>query len=224
MNTFSQIVSGVGTRVGDTSTTFATEIKRYVNFRYKEIWERFNWGTIKPSYTFNTAVGTQDYLLEDGFWKPLYCYDNSNGVDLVQMSLQDMERRFAGNLSNTGNPTYYAIYEKINSDTPSTGALERWIRFYPIPTTTIAILMPYQVEPSDMSDDSDLPILECDYEVELGATADAWRTKRQFAKAADFDQQYEEHIKHMIWRRENETNKITQFSPNMQQYNRDNIY
>ena len=69
------------------------------------------------------------------------------------------------------------------------------------------------VWPSDLSANTDLPILDCDYEVELGATAEAWRTKRQFAKASDFDRQFEEHIMHMIWRRENDPAKPQQFIP-----------
>jgi hypothetical protein len=219
MNTFSQIVYNVGYRVGDTSTAFSTEIKKYVNFRYKEIWERFNWGTIKVSYTLNTSVGVQDYQLESGFWKPLYCYDSTHNIDIPEASLQDLERQYAGNLSGSGQPIKYALYEKTNS---STGVLERWIRFYPIPSSVIVMAIPYQVEPVDMTATTDLPILECDYEVELGATAEAWRTKRQFAKAADFDQQYEDHIKHMIWRRENSPNRINQFSPTT--YDRNMLY
>lgn len=223
MNTFSQIVANVGIRVGDTSTSFATIIKGYVNQRYKELWERFNWGTIKENYTFNTVAGTQDYLLESGFWKPLYCYDNTNGIDIKEKSIQDIERKYAGNLSDTGNPLEYAIYDRLNRDTPTpTGALEHWIRFYPIPSAVVTILLPYMLDAGDMSADTDLPVIDCDYEVELGATADAWRTKRQFAKAVDFDQQFEQHILHMIWRRENNPNRVVQFAP--QTFNKDLLY
>ena len=223
MNTFSQIVTNVGVRVGDTSTAFATEIKKYVNFRYKEIWERFNWGTIKPNYTFNTVSGTQDYKLEDGFWKPLYCYDATNSKDIPEVSLQDYERTNDFNMKDSGQPLKYALYDKLNASTPTpTGAIEHYIRFFPIPSVAISIEMPYQVEPTDMSATTDMPILECDYEIELGATAEAWRTKRQFAKAADFDQQYEEHIKHMIWRRCNSPGYVCQFTPKV--FDKDGLY
>jgi hypothetical protein len=219
MNNFSDIVAAVGVRVGDTSPAFAVHIGRYVNYRYKEIWERFNWGTIKENYTFNTIVGQQDYKLEDGFWKPLYCYDSTNKTDIPESSLQDIERNNDYNLTDSGTPVEkYALYEKTNS---TSGAIERYVRFFPTPSAVMTISMPYQVEPTDMSG-TDLPILECDYEVELGATAEAWRTKRQFAKAADFDQQYEQHIQHMIWRRCNAPNQIVQFAPKT--YSRDLLY
>lgn len=223
MNTFSQIVASVGIRVGDTSSVFATEIKKYVNFRYKEIWERFNWGTINSTYTFNTSAGTADYKLPSDFWKPLYIYDNTNNLNIPQVSLQDIERDSPGQLQDSGNAIRCAIYDILNADNPNpTGVLEHWIRFWKKPTGTVAILMPYQIEPANMTADTDLPILDCDYEVELGATAEAWRTKRQFAKAADFDQQYEEHIKHMIWRRENEPNRIVTFAPHT--FDQNNLY
>lgn len=223
MNNFGQIVTNVGVRVGDTSSAFATQIKKYVNFRYKEIWERFNWGTINPSYTITTSNGTADYKLPDDYWKALYVFDTTNNIDVSARSLQDLEREFTNRLADSGNPIRYAIYDKMNESTPTpTGEIETYIRFYPTPSSAMTMLMPYQLKPSDMSDDADLPILDCDYEVELGATAEAWRTKRQFAKAADFDRQYEQHIQHMIWRRENDPNRIVQFTP--QTMSREGLY
>jgi hypothetical protein len=222
MQTASQIVASVGYRVGDTSAAFAAQILKYVNYRYKEIWERFNWGTIKIDYTFQTVPGTQDYKLEAGFWKPLYCYDSTNMRDIYEVSLQDLERVNAVNLSDQGQPIKYALYEKMNASTPTpTGEIERWVRLYPTPSSIFTLAMPYQVEPLDMAL-TDKPILECDYEVEIGATAEAWRTKRQFAKAADFDQQYEAHIQHMIWRRENSPGRIVQFAPKT--YDKEQLY
>ena len=52
-NNFSQIVNNVGVRIGDTSSAFATTIGVYVNYRYKEVFERYNWGTINNSYIHN---------------------------------------------------------------------------------------------------------------------------------------------------------------------------
>jgi hypothetical protein len=210
MNNLGIIMTNVGVRVGDTSSTFAIEIKKYANFRYKEIWERFNWGTINESYTFNTVSGTKDYLLPSDFWKPVYVFDNTNLLDIQQKDFNEIERFNSQTINNSGNPTKCSIYTKQNS---STQVLEQWIRFHPTPNSVIAILLPYSLDPGDLSATTDLPVIDCDYEVEIGATAEAWRTKRQFAKAADFDQQYEDHIKHMIWRRENQPNKITQFVP-----------
>ena len=223
MNQFSQIVTNVGVRIGDSSSTFATEIKKYINFRYKEIYERFNWGTINESYTISVTAGTSDYKLPDDFFKPLYVYDNTTGIDIPQRDFDELERIFPQTLNDTGNPRRCVIYDKMNASTPTpTGEIEKWIKFHPNPAANITVLIPYIIAPTDLSADSDLPILDCDYEIELGATAEAWRTKRQFYKAADFDQQFEEHIKHMIWRRCNEPNKITRFMP--QVYNRDQLY
>lgn len=245
MNNLGQIVRGVGTRVGDTSSAFAVEIRRYVNFRYKEIWERFNWGTINPSFGFNTGsarivtedsfgiitetgsslitedgttIGCRDFLMPSDFFKPLYVYDVTNGIDLKELSLQDAERIYASSLKDHGAPNVYSLFEKVGT----AGVIECWLRLYKNPDSSITLMVPYQVGPQDMIADTDTPILDCDYEVEIGATAEAWRTKRQFAKAADFENQFEEHIKHMIWRRENFSNKVVQFMP--QTFDKNNLY
>lgn len=82
--------------------------------------------------------------------------------------------------------------------------------------------MPYILGYAPLVNQSDLTIIDCDDACEYGATADAWRTKRQFAKAADFEKQYEQTIQEMIWETENDPNRIVQFRP--QVYPRNNLY
>jgi hypothetical protein len=246
MSNFGQIVYNVGVRIGDTSTSFAAAIRVYANQRYKDIFERFNWGTINNSFAFNSGTGavlTEDgfglltetgdsltmdvssdsyaisYLLPTDFDKPVYCYDKTNYLDLPEMTFQDIERIYPNQLYDSGTSLRYAIYEKINS---TSGVIEKWIKLHPIPAGQVSILLPYYVSPTDMSATTDTPIIDCSYEVELGATADAWRTKRQFAKAADFDRQFEQGILSKIWRQENQPNKIVQFMPKT--FSRDQLY
>lgn len=221
MNSFSTIKSNIGTRIGDTSTSFATTIGSYINQRYQRIFKKFNWDSAKPDYTFNTAGGTNEYTMPSGFGKELYVFDNTNLVDIRKYSLQDLERNFVQNLNDNGNPLYYAIYKTLDSSNPANIVTK--LRFYPNPTTVIAIIMPYLYAPTDMSSSTDLPILDmADLACELGATADAWRTKRQFAKAADFEAQYEQVIAEMIWSQENQPNMIKQFAPRT--YDKEQLY
>jgi hypothetical protein len=220
MNNYSTMASKIGVRVGDTSTTFSTTIKQYINDRYRDIMERFNWDTINPSYTFPTVIGQQDYNAPTDLNKELYLYDGTNFLDVSRQSLQDLENNYQVSLNDSGNAIRYAIYDYM--DTSSPPIIKRKIRLYPIPTSVITIAMPYLVKATDLSATTDLPIIECDLACELGATADAWRTKRQFAKANDFETQYERRINTMIWNRANQPNSIVQFSPKT--YNRDNLY
>lgn len=220
MNNFSQIKSNIGTRVGDTSTTFATTVGTYINQRYKDIFERFNWPTVKPSYTITTVIGTQDYLLPTDFNKELYAYDTINLVDIIASSLQELERNYPNTLGTSDQPIRYAIYDYMDSGTPP--VIQKKIRFFPTPSAVTIISLPYLQKQVDMSGATDLPILDCDTACEYGATADAWRTKRQFAKAADFEAQYERKINTMIWNKENQPNRIVQFAPRT--YNPDQLY
>jgi hypothetical protein len=57
------------------------------------------------------------------------------------------------------------------------------------------------------------PIIPCEQALEYGATADAQRFKRQFAKASDYENLYERAINVLIWDKENQTNQVVQFMP-----------
>ena len=65
------------------------------------------------------------------------------------------------------------------------------IRFFYIPQAAFTASLPYIVKPSALSGDSDQPILDLEDLLECGATADTLRYKRQYAKAKDFDVQFE---------------------------------
>lgn len=220
MNNFAQIATNVGNRIGDTSANFQTIINQYINQRYQRIFKKFNWPTLVPAYTFNTAVGTQDYSLPSDFKHELYTYDSTNSFDIKRVDFQELERLNASTLSQQGSVSQYAIFESL---TGSPATILKTVRFYQIPNSILAIKMPYIKQASDMSASTDLPIVDmADLASELGATADAWRTKRQFEKASDFEVQYEQIIMEMIWSIENDPNRITQFRPST--YNRDLLY
>lgn len=221
MNSFLTIKNNVGTRVGDTSSSFSTIIGSYVNQRYQRLFKKFNWDIVKPDYTFNTVAGTKDYTIEAGFGKEIYVFDNTNRIDIAKVSLSEIERNYSVTIDDTGNPTKYAIYRTTDSSNPANIVLK--IRLHPTPSSIIAILMPYIKAPNVLTAATDLPILDmADLAIELGATADAWRTKRQFAKAADFETQYEQVIGEMVWSQENDPNRIVQFAPNT--FNKDDLY
>jgi hypothetical protein len=148
------------------------------------------------------------------FGKPIYCQDTTNQRDIKEITVQDIQRLHAGGMTNQEAPYQYAQYDKMNADTPTpTGVIEHWIRLYPVPSSVFTIALPHTLFAADMTADGDMPVIDCDDAIEYGATADAWRTKRQFAKAADFDKQFEDHIQKLIWTQVNQPNRITQFRP-----------
>lgn len=219
MNNFAQIQYNVGIRVGDTSAAFATIIGNYVNQRYKRLFRKFNWETINPSYSF-TTTGVSDYILPNDLKQELYVYDSTNLLDIPRKDFEELERIYSQSLNQTDQAVVYAIYESLDQNSPPN--IIRTLRFYKTPASAIVIQMPYILGYAPLVNQSDLTIIDCDDACEYGATADAWRTKRQFAKAADFEKQYEQTIQEMIWETENDPNRIVQFRP--QVYPRNNLY
>ena len=222
MNQFSVIGAKVGTRIGDTSTTFLTTINQYINDRYFRIFKKFNWPTIVPSYTVTTIAGTQDYQLPSDFKNELYIFDSTNYLDISRMDFQELERVNTSLLTQRGSVSKCAIYDSMDTTSPSPLIVKK-LRLYQIPNSVITLQIPYIKKGVALSAATDLPIIDMsDLAAELGATADAWRTKRQFQKAADFETQYEQIIMEMIWSIENDPNRVVQFRPNV--YSRDNLY
>lgn len=214
MNNFSVIGSKVGTRVGDTSANFLTTINQYINDRYFRIFKKFNWPTIVPSYTITSIVGQQDYVLPSDFKNELYVYDATNYKDIPKISFQDLERVYAQNLTQQGSVCKCAIYDSMDGSSPAN--LQKTLRLFETPSQIITYNVPYIKKGVVQVNTTDLMILDgADLASELGATADAWRTKRQFQKAADFESQYEQVIQEMIWSIENDPDKVVQFRPNI---------
>jgi hypothetical protein len=91
-----------------------------------------------------------------------------------------------------------------------------------VPGSVYTISVPYIRKPLPLIEDSDYPVSDfCDL-IELGSRADAWRYKRQGAKASDCESRFEVELQRYIWDQENEPNAIVQFRPTT--YNQDNLY
>lgn len=85
------------------------------------------------------------------------------------------------------------------------------MRLYASPASSIVIFCPYILKPVPLVNNYDVPLIDAADVIENGATAKAWRYKRQFAKAKDFDLEYEKGIVQLIWDKENSPNKIHMF-------------
>lgn len=106
----------------------------------------------------------------------------------------------------------------------STNALEhrvKKIKLVPPPVGVSTIQLPYVQETLPLSSDYDYPLVDCGDALEYGATADALRYKRQFAKAADFDRLFEESTQDLVWKYENKPNLIHRLNP--QPYSRNTV-
>ena len=95
------------------------------------------------------------------------------------------------------------------------------IGFHYVPNSTVAVVLPYVINPQPLSDDNDFPLINCADVLELGATMKAWRYKRQFAKAEDYKKEYEQGIATLMWDAENQPNQVKLFAP--RPYSRDTV-
>lgn len=208
---FGTIKTNVGTRVGDTSTAFATTIGVYVNQRYKDVLRRTNWGAIKDDYTVSVVSGTSDYTLPSNFGKELYAFNQTSGIDIPFASLEKLEQEYQSTLNSTGTVDYYSIFSSTDSSAASAARIKK-LRTWKIPSSDFTLELPYTLYPTDLSADTDELVIEAERAVEYGATADAWATKRQAAKAQYFEALYEKEIQMLLWNDANQQNQITQMN------------
>lgn len=94
------------------------------------------------------------------------------------------------------------------------------LRLHWVPNGALTLNFPYLIKPYPLSSDYDTPIIECADGIELLATAAAWRYKRQFAKAQEFERLFEKWVVDAAWDMENQPNQTHQTNP--KPYPRDN--
>lgn len=210
---FSVIKTNVGNNVGDTNTTTLSLIGVYVNKRYFQILRTINWNYINEDYQISLVGGTQDYALPSDYKTEVYAVDITNGNELARVSLEDLGRYYPGDLTTQGTPTKYAVFK---SDDGST-----YFRPHPVPSGVMTISFPYIVKPASLSADTDEPILDLEDLIEIGATADLYRRKREFAKAKDMEVLFQQMLSDYIWEQTNQKNQVHQFKPAT--FNRDNL-
>lgn len=212
--TFDTMKTNVGTDCQDTSNSMAAIIGRYLNKRYMTILRRINWNYIDEDYSISVTAGTQDYVLPTDYKTAVYAYDSTNDIKLKQVDMQDLIGAHESDLEDSGTVSAYTIF---NSDDGS-----KYIRFFKTPASDITVKLPYVVKPTEMSDSSDTPVLDLEDLIEMGALADAWRYKRQFAKASTMEALFEKKLSYYIWEQENKQNQVKMFSPNV--YDRGSLY
>jgi len=118
--------------------------------------------------------------------------------------------------SNTGAVTQSVLPPKILE------SRYKLIRLHYVPTTTLVLSVVYIIKPLPLTEDYDYPVLDIADLLEIGVLADAWRYKRQFAKAQTMEILFNQELSNYIWSKENSPNMIFQFCPTT--YNNDDLY
>jgi hypothetical protein len=209
--------TNVGNNVQDTSTSFATLLGVWINNRYSDILKRTNWEVVDFDYSFSLSAGSTMATLPSNFGKEISVYDATNKQEIDFIDLKDFITNHPDTKDSSGQVTGYLIIDELNSS----GLPYKYMRPYYIPASAITVQMPYTIKPTALTSDGGYTILDCEDVIELGATADALRYKRQFSKARDFDILYEQAMQTLMWDKANQPNQIKTF--NVSPYSRDTV-
>ena len=204
----------VGSDVQDTSSALATLIGVWLNKRYQQILRETNWNVVHDDYTISVTSAAQDYELPTDFGKEIACVDTTNGQELSRVDLAKLWSSYPDSIADSGTVARYAIWTDDSK--------KQMIKFHYAPATSITVALPYIVKPADLSATTDTTILPIEDLMEIGATADAWRYKRQGAKAADAETRFGVELQKYIFAQENQPNQVQQFVPVT--YDKDNLY
>jgi len=200
MRDFGTMKTNVGADIQDSSSAFSTIIGRFINKRYFDVLRLSNWQAVNKTYTITLATLA---TLPSDFGKELYCMDGSNNtyerIDIEQIAQQ------------TPSNTNYCVF----SDQNGVRQLMTWN------TTNTLLKLPYIVKPAELSESTDTPLIPVENIIETGAIADAWRYKRQFAKAQAMEVMYADMLSNFIWDYENQPAFKRQFTPIT--YDRDSL-
>jgi hypothetical protein len=189
----------------------AAIIGRYINKRYFDLLRISNVQPINNDYILTLASSYAS--LPENFGKELYCIDSTNNVPLTKIDMEERTRIDSDASNDSGSASEYAIFIDQN------GAKQ--IRVWNTPSTPIALRLPYMVKPTALSGSTDTPLIPCEDIIEAGAIADAWRYKRQFAKAQAMEAVYADLMSNFMWDVENQPSYPRQFTPTT--FNRDNL-
>jgi hypothetical protein len=209
MRDFQTMAENVGTDIQDTSSAMAVIIKRYINKRYLDILRVVNIQPINSTYVISLASSMA--TLPADFGKELYCVDSTNNTPLKRIDYEEITRIDPTVDNDPCEPDSYTIFTDQN------GAKQ--VRVWDNSDKAIVLKLPYMVKPAPLSATSDAPLIPCEDAIEAGAQADAWRYKRQFAKAQAFEAIYADLVSNLMWDTENQPSYPRQFTPTT--YNRD---
>jgi len=213
---FGVLKTRVGSRVQDTSSSFATIIGYFINDRYREILRRTNFNAINPDYALtatsaSTVPSASTYTLPIDFGKEMYVHNSGTHKNISHIPFDILNQEYESELENTGNIIQYSIFTTKDTSAASaeaSAARVKKIRFFRAPLTDTYFLIPYEMRPADLSADTDELAVGCETAVEYGATADAWAYKRQTAKSAYYEGLYEKAIQSLMWDQDNQPNQI----------------
>lgn len=189
---YSTIYGGITTRVNDASTNVTNVAKADVNMAYQDVCTRhpFSWlvalGTLtttaSQAYTQISTGGISD------LWKIISVREDDTPQLLTAITMKDYDRLLAHDNTAEDIPDFYS------------DEIADYIYWYHTPDDAYTIYVTYWKAITELSADSDTPIVPTKYHevLVLGGWMRTLRYLKQYAEAEAISAQYEAFIQKMI--------------------------
>ena len=154
---FREIQDNVLSLISKSDSTTRNRIKNWINMGYYDFVLRELWPFRETTGTLNTVAGTQEYSLASNF-------TDIDAQNIVSVAVQ----------GTTSGKLVYWPFNQLRADQPdfdyaSSGIPTRYyiksgqIGFWPLPADVYAVLIDYYKVPTELSADSDTPIVPIAY-------------------------------------------------------------
>ena len=121
MKTFSSLKSNVGSFVQDTSSAFGTLIGIWVNNRYQDIINSYDWEQLYHNQTYNSTANQSSYPMDENTDRLIFVKDRTNESYVEVITEQDFLNNYYDDLDTTGQPEVcYLVSEPVRTQ-PTSG-------------------------------------------------------------------------------------------------------
>jgi hypothetical protein len=296
MKSFTVLKSNVGSYVQDTSSALSTIIGLWVNNRYRDIANSYDWEQLYHNQSITTTANTSAYAFDENTERLVYAVDITNDMPINIVTEQDFLQNYGDALTDTGSPDTCFLGSDVIASQPASGQLiiksssasdttqtvllrgisstagevyesltcngttavtasntytsvlglsksaatagkitlydndgttaravmspetlvsrYKILNLYPVPSGAVTIKLRTKRKVTPLSQTYDYPVIEDIADIiEMGAQADAWKYKRQGAKANVCETQYQIMKSDRIHREVAQPGIVHQFQP-----------
>jgi len=173
----------------------------------------------KPTVKSSSASDTTQSILLRGISSNAEVYETISLNGTTAVTASNSYTRITGISKSSSTTGFISIMHNNESTLFSLMSREllesqyRQLHIHPIPTGDIVYHIKAVRRILELSQTYDYPVIDVADTIELGAIADSWRYKRQFAKAQQYEFMYEKSVSDKIFQRLNRPDQINQFIP-----------
>jgi len=121
MKSFSVLKNNVSSFVQDTSSTFGTLVGVWVNNRYRDIINSYDWEQLYHNQTFASTANTSSYSMDENTDRLVFVKDRTNTSYVEIITEQDFLNNYYDDLDTTGQPEVCYLTHSSVTTQPASG-------------------------------------------------------------------------------------------------------